>query len=282
MERGESRVYENQVVVREYLRERFRSGWNLRGKRVGRFAQIKKGDKVLDLGCGPGLVARIIMDKVGLKGYLVGVDQSRIQLKLAKIFVPEKNARFLVGDFNNFPSLIRKYRLDNINFDHVIFLASWPHVVNTLKFMKHVRFLLNKGGRFTFSMSGDNLNHPYTRRFITSFLKNLTQVVATKYPSLKPKFSTKGYVNPQILRRTIEIAQHSGFKILNTYEVFRKLSLRRKLELYENPARTYWVGDLDQEERFQLIKEAFKKTKEKVDRGYLQRHTYYIVCQKER
>jgi len=45
---------------------------------------IKKGNTVLDLACGTGVVTKKIQNKVGKLGYVVGADTSITAIKMAK------------------------------------------------------------------------------------------------------------------------------------------------------------------------------------------------------
>ena len=56
-----------------------------------RFRILKKGDKVLDLGCAPGSWSQYVSDKVGPQGKGLGIDLQRVNLTL-------KNVRFVQGD----------------------------------------------------------------------------------------------------------------------------------------------------------------------------------------
>ena len=43
---------------------------------------IKKNSKILDIGCGSGNISKIISEKVGKKGEVLGIDISKPMLKL--------------------------------------------------------------------------------------------------------------------------------------------------------------------------------------------------------
>ena len=53
---------------------------------------IKSGDRVLDLGCFPGSWLQYISGKIGSKGVVVGVDQTKLTMLL------EDNMRFIHSD----------------------------------------------------------------------------------------------------------------------------------------------------------------------------------------
>ncbi len=68
---------------------------------------IKKGDRVLDLGCAPGSWLLYLSRKIGDKGKVVGVDISDIQIQLPK------NAKFLKKDIGFYR---REQKIPNSGF----------------------------------------------------------------------------------------------------------------------------------------------------------------------
>ena len=46
-----------------------------------RFHVFKKGDLVLDLGCAPGSWIQVAADKIGTKGFIIGVDLEPLKIK---------------------------------------------------------------------------------------------------------------------------------------------------------------------------------------------------------
>lgn len=68
-------------------------------KRILKLADIKSGDKVLDIGCGTGTSALIIARDVGDNGEVVGIDLSDKMLDIAK-------------------RKLEKYRFRNVTFLH--------------------------------------------------------------------------------------------------------------------------------------------------------------------
>ena len=56
-----------------------------------KFKLIKRGDKILDLGCAPGAWVQVTLPLVGEKGIVVGVDIEKVEMKFP-------NFRFIHGD----------------------------------------------------------------------------------------------------------------------------------------------------------------------------------------
>ena len=61
-------------------------------------AQLKDGDRVLDIGTGSGLVAREAALKVALSGYVLGIDLSKGMIRIAKqIDKPPESAQITLN-----------------------------------------------------------------------------------------------------------------------------------------------------------------------------------------
>src|SRR5260370_28335607 len=101
-----SLVLDNSELARDYDRISA-TRQLLAGKRLVADLALQPGERVLDVGCGTGLLAEHIADLVGPTGRVLGVDPLplRIGLALAKA---RPNLSFQVGgayDFLRLPSL---------------------------------------------------------------------------------------------------------------------------------------------------------------------------------
>ena len=63
----------------------------------------KEGDKVLDIGCGTGELTRVLAERVGPGGKVIGVDPDKEMLKVANEKYGKSNLEFLEGNSENFP-----------------------------------------------------------------------------------------------------------------------------------------------------------------------------------
>lgn len=68
--------------------------WN---KKAVLATDLQPGERVLDLACGTGRLTRDLADKVGPKGYVLGVDFSEEMLRVAKR-QPAPNVEYRAGD----------------------------------------------------------------------------------------------------------------------------------------------------------------------------------------
>lgn len=111
----------------------------------------KKGAKVLDLGCGPGMFSPLLADLVGPEGKVMAIDPDSDMIKVAK----EKNARanieYLIGSDRTFPG---------DEFD-VVFSSNVIHWVSNKKaFFERIFEKLCVGGSFLFSTVNGRTNFP--------------------------------------------------------------------------------------------------------------------------
>ena len=72
-------------------------------KKLVESVNINKGDTVLDVACGTGVVTNEIQKKIGKSGYVVGVDTSTTAIKIAKKWNGKKsNVNFVNIDAEKF------------------------------------------------------------------------------------------------------------------------------------------------------------------------------------
>ena len=86
------------------------------GQRLAADLGILSGERVLDLGCGTGLLAEHIADLVGPHGSVVGIDPLPLRIELARS-KQHANLSFEVGDANHLDML------EDSSFDVVIMNA---------------------------------------------------------------------------------------------------------------------------------------------------------------
>lgn len=231
---------------------------------------------MLDLCCGPGFVTKVIREKIGSQGRIIGIDYSSDFIDYAKKLCHFKNVSFVYGNVENLDRYI-----DNQKFDVVICLASWSWIKYKDKLISKIKKVLNPEGKFVLSLSSDNPYHAPTFEFSQRFRKNLKLVIASRGvdPSYLDKIKDK---NKRYVKSCTSLFKKSGFKLIAINEVKGQLTLKNKLFLYKNPARTEWVGSFKPEDRYLILKEALCKTSDEIESDIIERHTYYIVLQLEK
>ncbi|HBN73900.1 MAG TPA: hypothetical protein DD376_04020 [Sutterella sp.] len=100
---------------------------------------IERGEKILDVGCGEGVLVPYLLDRLGPTGFIVELDNSLEMLKGAM----RKSARQVQCVWAGVETL----PLVDEDFDRVICFASFPHFANSRKALKQIHRVLKPAGR---------------------------------------------------------------------------------------------------------------------------------------
>jgi len=112
-------------------------------QRIAKDLRLKKGDKVLDIGCGRGRIAGHIASISG--AHVTGMNIDTVQLESAVRFAKAKGlpCQFQVGDLNDLPLPFADSSLDGI-YEVQVFTYS----KDLLKLFKELHRVLKPGARF--------------------------------------------------------------------------------------------------------------------------------------
>ena len=99
---------------------------------------IEPGEKILDVGCGEGVLVPYLLDRLGPSGFVVELDNSLEMLKGAA----RKSARQIQCVWAGVETLT----LVDADFDRVICFASFPHFANPVKALKQIHRVLKSAG----------------------------------------------------------------------------------------------------------------------------------------
>jgi ubiquinone/menaquinone biosynthesis C-methylase UbiE len=109
---------------------------------VERARPIGASDRILDLGCGTGIVARVLRERLGGAANIVGVDPSPPMIEKARSLEPELDWR--VGNAMALP-------FTDGSFDLVLWQEMLHFVPDRMAALHEVRRVLSPGGRFLVS-----------------------------------------------------------------------------------------------------------------------------------
>ena len=163
---------------------------------------VKQNQKVVDLGCGTGVLFDILRRKVAPGGMVVGVDSCPGMVKKARQNFPFENVYELDADVESLP-------LKEDIFDHAITFAAFAHFTYPGDVIKEVARVLKKSGHFFIihllgseelqqhhseiggPVAGDHL--PPDEELITLFEQaGFTDIKITDHPGLYLASAAKG------------------------------------------------------------------------------------------
>jgi len=149
---------------------------------------IKKGNTVLDIACGTGVVTKKIRNRVGNSGYVVGADTSTTAIKVAKKWNGKKsNLDFVNIDAEKF-SFSKKF--DIITCQYALFF--FP---NSQKALKNMRNGLKKSGKLGISVHGSKV--PFFSNILDSVIQYIPDYLPPDSPDLD-RFGTKSALKEEI------------------------------------------------------------------------------------
>lgn len=133
-------VFDDKIV--EQLEVLYRSRDVLRRRKlVYEALDAQPGDRILDVGCGPGFYSRELLDQVGPDGSVTGIDQSPQMLAVARRRSEEfGNARFEQGDATALP-------VESGGFDRALSVQVLEYVSDVGRALAEMLRALRPGGR---------------------------------------------------------------------------------------------------------------------------------------
>jgi arsenite methyltransferase len=145
------------------------------GKRLAAMMGVKKGDAVLDVGCGTGRLAVHLGGVVGPAGSVTGIDPSPHRVCIAEEKLKGRspgNVRVLIGRGEDLGAF------GDGKFDHVIYSSVFHWIGDKPAALKEARRVLRAGGKA--GMNTVDKDHHFAMRQI------MEDIIAKKYPEHWP------------------------------------------------------------------------------------------------
>lgn len=113
---------------------------------------LNKGDSVLDVGCGTGVLTPFLLEKVGSGGHILAMDLAEEMVAVAKKKHPDSNVDFQRGNVLE--------DLGDALFHHIICYSMFPHFEDKKHSIHQLKKHLLPGGTLTIahSSSRDEIN----------------------------------------------------------------------------------------------------------------------------
>lgn len=151
---------------------------------------LEKGNSVLDVACGTGVVTKKILKKIGSSGNVVGVDTSMTAIKIARKWNGLKsNLNFIIMDAEKF-SFATKF--DAITCQYALFF--FPNAQKALQNMKNS---LKKSGKIGISVHGTKEKVPFFSSILNAVTEFIPNYVLPGTPNLD-RFGTKSALRDEV------------------------------------------------------------------------------------
>jgi ubiquinone/menaquinone biosynthesis C-methylase UbiE len=108
-------------------------------------AQVRTGQRVLDVACGTGVVTRLLADRVGPSGRVVGLDLSPVMLAAARARVRNANVEWREASAQSIP-------LPDGAFDAVVCQQGLQFFPDKAMALAEMRRVLVPGGRLALAV----------------------------------------------------------------------------------------------------------------------------------
>ncbi|MGY0372011.1 class I SAM-dependent methyltransferase [Clostridium sp. JNZ J1-5] len=227
--------------------------WNEFGKRLVQLSKINEGAKVLDVGMGRGASLFSAVNKIGKKGYAVGIDISEAMVKETYKDILEQH----IDNIEVIKMDAAKLSFYDSSFDNVICGFGIGYILFNDRKLTEILRVLKKGGQAGFSAWGIQEDQKWLNEITNRYLNINPSSQDKNRKSDIPKFNTVEDIR--------KILEDSGFKNVKVYQEDADVIYMSKEEWWEEMWSNAVRGIFGQIEALGINK--FKEFKEDVFDG---------------
>ena len=154
--------------------------------------ECTEGARVLDIGCGNGILFSHILKRIGSAGELVAVDAAEEMIRKAtENFKDSKNIKYIA-------SCIEDLDEQAASFDLILAFAVFPHIEDKIAALTKMRTLIKENGRLYIFHTSDtaSLNHFHSHLASSSVSHDMMPYWEELNTLVKPtRFTIKEYID---------------------------------------------------------------------------------------
>ena len=179
---------------------------------------VRKGQNVLDIGCGTGRLTLRVADVVGDTGHVTGIDPSRERIEIVQrkfLGSPRLNISLEIGDANSL------HHFKNSSFDLVYLNVVFHWIDDKKDALSQIFRILKPGGWL--GITTGNRDKPHTVKIIADRI-----LAQPQYAGLANQESTPS--KPVNVKEMESLLHSAGYKILD-------LTAEKDPRYFENPLK---------------------------------------------
>ena len=174
------------------------------GKRLAAGLGIGAGERVLDVGCGTGLLAEHIAGLVGPGGHVLGIDPLPLRIEVAQVKA-RANLAFEVGDATDLGAL------PEAGFDVVILNAVFHWLPDKPRALRQFARVLREGGRIGMNTRPPNASGGARFPMYEAMAQAMAEPPFDRHP--RPPARGVYQVEPEEMRALLEAAGFTPTRI---------------------------------------------------------------------